>query len=578
MQDSTKVTYQRLLGYLQNYKAAFAAGVVAMLCYAAVDASFIALLKPFMDDGLTAQNEAVLAYAPFVVVGLFFLRGVFSFASTYLISWVGTNVVMQMRQQLFEHYLKLPVAFHDGQSTGDLLSRITFDTEQVYNASSKAMVVLVREGAFVIGMLGIMFYTNWKLSLSFIVIAPLIAVCVAIVSKRFRKVGKSIQSAMGGVTTTSEQMLNGHKEVLMFGGQEKEIQRFKQVNNHNRLQNMKMTTAKAVSNPVIQMLAAVGLASALFMIGSGLIGEKPTPGEFTAVISAMVSMMRPLKQLTNVNSEFQRGMAACQTIFALLDKATEEDKGSKQIERVKGAVSFNNVTFSYPGKEDPTLKNVSFDLPAGQTLALVGRSGSGKSTITSLLARFYNPQQGEITLDEHKIDSLTLSSLRNQFALVSQHVTLFNDSIANNIAYGRPDATQEQIRSAAQAAHVLEFTDTLEQGLDTQIGENGVNLSGGQRQRIAIARAILCDAPILILDEATSALDTESERQIQQALETLQQGRTCIVIAHRLSTIESADKILVVHRGEIEESGTHQSLLAQKGIYSQLHQMQYGDA
>jgi subfamily B ATP-binding cassette protein MsbA len=372
-------------------------------------------------------------------------------------------------------------------------------------------------------------------------------------------------------------MLQGHKVVLMFGGQSQESERFNHANNHNRQQNMKLITTRILSVSTIQVIASLALAVVLFIASIPEFLNTLTPGIFLTVVFCMLTLLKPLKQLTTVNSELQRGLAACKSIFEVLDQATEQDNGKKTVTKARGHVSFDKVSFSYPSGNSLALDNVSFDVPAGSTLALVGPSGSGKSTVSNLLTRFYNASEGQVTLDGETISEIPLSDLRAQFALVSQHVVLFNDTIANNIAYAcGQTVTRKQIEAAAKAAHVLEFVEHLDNGLDTVIGESGFNLSGGQRQRIAIARAILRDAPILVLDEATSALDTESERLIQQALEVLQQDKTCIVIAHRLSTIESADNILVVERGKVVESGTHNQLLSLNGAYSQLHQMQFG--
>ena len=409
-------------------------------------------------------------------------------------------------------------------------------------------------------------------------IGPLVAVIVAVVSKRFRVVSQRIQDAMGGLTSAVEQVIKGHKVVLMFGGQNKEETRFSDKNNDNRQQNMKLIVAKILSVSSIQVIASIALAVVLYIASFPDLVESLTPGVFISVVVNMTILLKPLKQLTTVNSEFQKGMAACVSIFDVLDQELEQDKGQHRITRVKGELEFRNVTFTYPSKEEAALTNVSFKVKPGETCALVGRSGSGKSTISSLLTRFYDNQIGEIRLDGVLLKDMPLKDLRRQFALVSQHVVLFNDTIANNIAYGSEDkVTREQILAAAKTAHVLEFLEQLPDGLDTVVGENGFMLSGGQRQRLAIARALLLDAPILILDEATSALDTESERLIQDALDQLQQNRTSIVVAHRLSTIENADKILVIEAGQIVEQGNHQLLLEQNGHYAQLYNMQFGE-
>ncbi|EEY49297.1 lipid A export ATP-binding/permease protein MsbA [Vibrio cholerae INDRE 91/1] len=445
-------------------------------------------------------------------------------------------------------------------------------------ATSRALVSIVREGASIIGLLTLMFWNSWQLSLVLIVVAPVVAFAISFVSKRFRKISRNMQTAMGHVTSSAEQMLKGHKVVLSYGGQEVERKRFDKVSNSMRQQTMKLVSAQSIADPVIQMIASLALFAVLFLASVDSIRAELTPGTFTVVFSAMFGLMRPLKALTSVTSEFQRGMAACQTLFGLMDLETERDNGKYEAERVNGEVDVKDVTFTYQGKEKPALSHVSFSIPQGKTVALVGRSGSGKSTIANLFTRFYDVDSGSICLDGHDVRDYKLTNLRRHFALVSQNVHLFNDTIANNIAYAAEgEYTREQIEQAARQAHAMEFIENMPQGLDTVIGENGTSLSGGQRQRVAIARALLRDAPVLILDEATSALDTESERAIQAALDELQKNKTVLVIAHRLSTIEQADEILVVDEGEIIERGRHADLLAQDGAYAQLHRIQFGE-
>lgn len=567
---------KRFLTYLSPFKLPFSIAILGMLGYAGIDAFVISQLQPMIDVGLKDTSSDFLRIAAFAIVPLFIIRGLFNFMGSYTLSWISSQVVMKMRQQLFDKYIHLPVEFHDHQSAGTLISKVTFDTEQVANAAGKAFLILIREGAFVIGLLFVMFYQSWQLSVIFLLIGPIVGIIVNIVSKRFRKISKAIQKAMGSLTTGVEQVVKGHKVVLMFGGQKLESEKFQQTNNNNRQQTMKLATTQILSVSTIQVIASIALAFVLYLASTPTMLSALTPGVFIAVLISMMALLKPLKQITTVNNEFQKGMAACASIFDLLDQDIEMDTGKKEITRAQGNLRFKDVTFTYPSKKMPALRNVNFDINAGQTIALVGRSGSGKSTLSSLLTRFYRPQSGEILLDGIALNDVTLRSLRKQFALVSQQVTLFNDTIANNIAYGCADkVTREQIMQAAKAAHVSEFVSQQENGFDTIIGENGVTLSGGQRQRIAIARAILADSPILILDEATSALDTESEKLIQQALEELQKSRTNIVIAHRLSTIESADLILVIEQGEVVERGTHTELLAKDGMYAQLHKMQF---
>nr|WP_314264528.1 lipid A ABC transporter ATP-binding protein/permease MsbA [uncultured Moellerella sp.] len=573
---STRQTFRRLWPSIAPFKLGLGVAAIALIVNAAGDAFMISLLKPLLDEGFGKADNDTLKWLPIAIIGLMLVRGLSSFVSTYCVSWVSGKVVMNMRRRLFGHMMGMPVSFFDQQSTGTLLSRITYDSEQVAASSSGALITIIREGAYIIGLFSLMFYYSWHLSIILIVIAPVVAVAIRIVSKRFRSISKNMQGGMGMVTTSAEQMLKGHKEVLIFGGQEVETKRFNKVSNHMRSQSMKMTTASAISDPIIQMIASLALASVIYAASFPEIIDTLTAGTIGVVFSSMFALLRPLKSLTNVNAQFQRGMAACQTLFAILDMEQEKDEGKLKLEKAQGNIDFDHVTFTYATKEHPALRDISFSIPAGKSVALVGRSGSGKSTIANLITRFYEIDEGSIRIDGHDIREYTLGSLRNQVAVVSQHVYLFNDTIANNIAYATDgNFSREQIAKAAEMAYAMDFISKLEHGLDTMIGENGVMLSGGQRQRIAIARALLRDSPILILDEATSALDTESERAIQAALDELQKNRTSLVIAHRLSTIEKADQILVVEDGQIIERGAHKTLIEQNGVYAQLHKIQF---
>ncbi|MBE7215745.1 lipid A export permease/ATP-binding protein MsbA [Shewanella benthica] len=592
--------FKRLMGYIKPLKVVFGFAVLGLFMYAAVDATFIAVIKPFIDggfggqvsqvtsssgvanidlgtsDGFGASND-VLMMAPIVVIVLFSLRGLANFLSTYCISFMSARLIMDLRQEVFEHYLTLPVSYIDRENSGNLISRVTYDTEQIARATGSALISIVRDSITVVGMLAIMFFYSWKLSLCIFVIGPIIGLIISIVSKRFRKVSKRIQAAMGGVTAATEQMIKGHKNVLAFGGQETESERFALVNEQNRYQNMKLALAQSISQPLVMVIGSFALAFVLYAASFEGMQEELTAGTFATILGAMLAMLQPIKSLTRVNAEFQRGIAASTTVFELLDTQPEVDNGTYKVERVKGELSFNQVSFRYPNQEKLALNKIDFSVKQGQTIALVGRSGSGKSTIASLITRFYTGlEAGSIELDGVNIDDFELKNLRSQVALVSQQVTLFNDTIGNNIAYAYPgEVTQEQIIEAATLAHAMEFIELLPEGLDTQVGENGVLLSGGQRQRIAIARAILRNSPVLILDEATSALDTESEKAIQLGLDNLRHNRTSIVIAHRLSTIESADQILVIDQGEVVERGDHKSLLAQDSVYANLYKMQF---
>lgn len=575
---STLATFKRLFPIIKQYKSGIIIGAIALVLNALVDSGLIYLLKPLLDEGFGQADHGFLKLMSVLVVAFILVRGITNYVAGYCLAWSSGNVVMTLRRTIFQHLIYMPVSYFDKNPIGRSLSRVTYDTEMVANSSSHALVTIVREGAYLISLFVVMIYTSWQLSMVLFMLAPVIGVLIGIVSKRFRQLSRNIQSSMGELTVTTEQMLKGHKEVLSFGGQEIEKARFDRVSNDMRRKGMKIVSADGISDGLVQLIASFALSIILYLSTvEGLHIEDLTAGSFTVVFSSMMAMLRPLKSLTNVNSQFQRGMAACQTLFEFLDLKTENDNGTVEVERAKGNITFNHVSFGYEGKDGLALNDISFSLPQGKTIALVGRSGSGKSTIANLLTRFYDIEQGEITLDGINIQDYRLANLRAQCSIVSQQVHLFNDTIANNIAYAATDKySREDIINAAKAAHAMEFIEKLDEGLDTVIGENGASLSGGQRQRLAIARALLRNSPILVLDEATSALDTESERAIQSALAALQKDKTVLVIAHRLSTIENADEILVVDQGKIIERGTHQALLAQNGAYSQLYSLQFG--
>ena len=570
--------FKRLLGYVRDRKLGLVGGIIGMLGYAAVDTTFVYSIKPLIDQGLNGNDSSVLKWMPFFVLGIVALRGCAAFLSNYCMAWVGNHVVMRLQQQVFSHLMAMPMSFFDRQNTGNLLSKVTYDAGQVSSAASSTLVSLVREGATVIGLLGLMFWHSWQLSVIFLVVGPLVGILISIISRRFRKISRHIQQAVGDITTSTEQMLKGHKEVLMFGGQEVEDKRFYQVSNRMRQQTMKMVAADAIGSPIVQMVASVALAVFLYVATIDSVKATLTAGTFTVMVTSMMMLLKPLKSLTDVNNQFQRGITACQSLFGLLESTPEQDTGTRTLERARGEIEFRNVTFTYPTKETPALRNISFKVEAGKSVALVGRSGSGKSTIASLLTRFYDIEEGEILLDGVNIREYRLSELRKQYALVSQHVHLFNDSVANNIAYAAEEKySRDEIQQAARIAHADDFVSKMPEGYDTVIGENGASLSGGQRQRIAIARALLRDSPVLLLDEATSALDTESERHIQAAIDELCKARTSLVIAHRLSTIEKADEILVIDEGHIVERGNHQTLMDMHGTYAQLRAIQFGN-
>lgn len=573
---STWKTFKRLWPKVSCYSVYLVVIMICLVINGASDTYLLSLIQPLLDKGFAQNNHSFLFNLAFIVLGLFVIRGLSSYISGYVLAWISGHIVMGMRQELFAHFAYSPVSFYDQNSTGRLLSRIVYDSEQVAASSADCLISVVRESIYLAGLVIVMFYNSWQLSMILLIIGPVVGILITIISKRFRKLSKSIQNSMGIVTSSAEQMLKGHKEVLIFGAQDTEINAFNKASNRIRQLGMKMVSISELSTPFIQMIGSFALAFILILASfKDTLGL--TPGEFTVVFSAMIALLKPLKELTKVNAKFQRGMAACQTIFNLLDMPLEQDEGKIVLKKAKGEIEFRNVTFRYPTREKPALVNVSFKVPVGKSIALVGRSGSGKTTIASLLTRFYDIEEGEILLDGINIKEYTLASLREQIGLVSQNVHLFHDTVRNNITYAKQGQySEEQIVNAAQNAYAMDFVKNLEHGLDTIIGENGVLLSGGQRQRVAIARALLRDNPILILDEATSALDTESERAIQSALNELQKNRTSLVIAHRLSTIENADEILVMSDGQIVERGNHQELISKNGTYAQLHQIQFG--
>ncbi|SDW57850.1 lipid A export permease/ATP-binding protein MsbA [Marinobacter mobilis] len=571
-------TYKRLLKYVRPFWVAFVFAVIGNIIYAAASTAMAAAMEYVIEaiENPTDQNRLLLTG---LIVGVFGLRGLGTFMSQYFISYVGRNVINALRVQLFDRLLTLPSRYFDDNASGRLVSKLTFNVEQVAEATTDAVTITLREGLTVIGLLGFMLYTNWKLTVVFLVVGPVIGAVVSYASKRFRRLSKRIQGSMGDITHVASEGIAGYRVVRTFGGEDYERQRFHQVSQHNLVQSLKMASTQAISVPVIQVLVALAIASLVWLMLSPEIRGTMSTGELIAFITAATTMAKPVRQVTSVHAKIQKGVAAAHDVFETMDQPPEQDHGTFAPERVTGQITLDKVCFRYRDQLDDVLHNISLDIPAGQSVALVGRSGSGKSTLVSLLPRFYEYTDGEISIDGHALADYQLQALRGQIALVTQNVVLFNDTIAANIAYGAlKDATREQIREAAAKAHALEFIDRMPEGLDTMIGDNGVMLSGGQRQRLAIARALLKNAPILILDEATSALDTESERHIQDALETVMEGRTTLVIAHRLSTIEKADRIVVMDAGQIVESGRHEELLAAGGAYANLHQTQFSES
>jgi subfamily B ATP-binding cassette protein MsbA len=504
------------------------------------------------------------------------MRGIADFLAGYNISWVGRSIIKRMRQETFGQLLRLPSRYYDSMSAGMLLSKITYNIEQVADATTNAVTVIFRDGLTIVFLIGLMFYRSWVLSLFILVVGPVIAFLVRYISERFRSYSRRIQDSMGDVTKVADEVIVGQRIVKLFGGREHETRRFEEVNERNRYLNMKLMLVNSGSSPIIQMIAGSGMAGVIYV---ALHQQAVTVGIFGSFLAAMLLVLPPLKHITDINAPLQRGIAAGQSIFELLDDKVEDEGGSFTLPRASGELEFRGVTFAYSEAKGPVLHGISFKAAPGETVALVGRSGSGKSTLVGLLPRFYDPSAGTILLDGHSLRDYTLQNLREQVAMVSQDVMLFNDSIRNNIAYGSMDKrTDADIVAAAEAAYAMPFISRLPQGLDTMVGDRGVMLSGGERQRISIARALLKNAPVLILDEATSALDSESERHIQAALESLMANRTTLVIAHRLSTVERADRIIVMDRGNVVEMGRHAELIAKDGQYAALHRLQFRDS
>lgn len=566
--------YLRLLSYVRPYWWTFLFSTLGFVLYAGTQPAFADLMKYLVNEIGEPGSQAYI-WVPLAVLGIFVARGIGSFLGNYFISYVAQYVIYLLRMDMFTALLRLPSCFYHQNISGHLISKLTFNVEQVTSAASDALKVVIRDGATVIGLLIYLLYLNWKLTLIFLALSPLIAVVVAYASKRFRRLGSQIQDSMGDVTHAASESIQGYQLVRTFGGQTFEYDRFKEASKRNRRQRMKMVITQAISTPTVQFIVATSMAMLIFAALHPALGSTMDKGEFIAFITAAAMIAKPLRTLTEINSGIQRGIVAAQSIFVLLDETAEPDNGTHKTDRVQGHLTVRSLSFEYE-ENKPVLHELDIDIEPGQTIALVGRSGSGKSTLASLLPRFYEPTSGEILLDGVPLQDYTLESLREQIALVNQQVVLFAGTIRENIAYGSlADRSDEEILAAARSAHVMEFAERMPDGLDTVIGEKGVMLSGGQRQRLAIARAILKDAPILILDEATSALDTELERHIQAALDNVMEGRTTLVIAHRLSTIEKADRILVMDQGQVVEEGSHEELLAKDGAYAHLYRLQF---
>ena len=571
--DSVWTLYRRLLTYARPLWLAFLLSFAGFAIYGLGQALSAKWLEMVVDT-VQANEYDQRWFLALAVLGIFLLRGVGAFIGNYCIAYVGREVIHTLRTDVFERLLKLPSHYYTRHSSGELLAKLTYNVEQVTGAVTNALKTLFREGLTVVGLLGYMLYLNWKLTLIFIAAGPLIALVVSVAAKRMRRLSRHIQQSVGDITESASESIKGYQVVRIFGGEEAEKERFQQASLKNKRQFMKLIVTQSLNTPIIQFLVALALSALLFLAMHPDVMGTLTTGGFVAFLTAAGMITKPLRQLTNVISIVQKGVAAAESLFEVLDEPAERDQGTLTVERV-GDIEFRQLSFTYPRTETPILSELSLVLPQGKTVALVGRSGSGKSTLASLLPRFNDGWQGELLLNGVPLQSFRLDSLRDQISLVNQNVVLFNGTIAENIAYGSmAGASEEAILAAAEAAHVTEFVEKMPEGIHTLVGEDGVMLSGGQRQRIAIARAILKDAPILILDEATSALDTESERHIQAALEEVIKGRTTLVIAHRLSTIEKADTIVVMEDGRIIEQGSHSELLDQQGAYSRFHILQ----
>jgi ATP-binding cassette, subfamily B, bacterial MsbA len=567
--------YRRLLKYAKPYLGVFLIGVLGSFLFAASNVALAYLVQKFLHGAFVVKNPAVLWQVPVGVVVLFTLRGVGDYVQSYYPSWVGRQVIKGLRRDVFSHYLRLPTAYLDQQQSGHLLSKLTNNIELVAAAATSAAISLISDSLSILGLLIWMFYKNWRLAAFCLVAAPIIGWLMKIANRSFRRYSERIQNSMGDITRVAKEAIDAHRLIKIFNAEDHQTERFELVNEHNRASNMKLIRAKAISNPVVQCIASIALASVLYVAIRLVFSNHMQVDEFFGFLTALMMIPAPLRSLISMSGPLQQGIAAGQSVFELLDEPTEGAGGSRRIARARGEIEFRNVSFSYGGAKGDVLHEVSFHVRPGETVAIVGRSGSGKTTLVGLVPRFYDVRHGSVLLDGIDVREYALKDLRSQVSLVSQDVFLFNDTIRNNIAFNAVEKTDAEVEAAARSANVMEFVAQQPQGFDTPLTDRGQNLSGGQRQRISIARALLKDSPVLILDEATAALDNESERRVQQELGVLMQGRTTLVIAHRLSTVEGADRIIVLDHGRITETGSHQELLARGGLYAALHGMQF---
>ena len=577
MEHSYK-TYLRLLSYGKPYWLIFSIGVIAMLVFAVTDTGFAFLIKTLTDSFAGTQSsfdaDQIKVFLPLAVIIIFFVRGISGFFSVYNIAWIGRQVIKLLRGEVYNKFLTLPTLFLDRESNAELLSKVTYNIEQVAESTSNILTVLIRDTLTIIVLTAYMIFLSPMLASVIFIVAPAIALLVRFLSQLFRRYSERIQDSMGDVTHAIKETLQNHRIIKIFDGQDFEKERFSVVNENNRKHNMKLFSTKAIGDAVTIFLSSLGVAGVVYVATLDEVRSTMTVGDFSGFITAMVLLMTPLKRLTNVNAMIQKGIAAAGSIFSLIDEKDERDRGTTEAGRVGGSISFQDVNFSYDDNKR-TLEGINLTIHSNEKLAIVGKSGSGKTTLVNLIPRFYDISSGKLMIDSENIENYSLRSLRSNISLVTQEVTLFNDTIFNNIAYGK--YTDDEVRRAVSSAHMDEFIDSLPDGLNTVVGDQGILLSGGQRQRIAIARALLKDAPILILDEATSALDSESEQHIQKALDQLMENRTTLVIAHRLSTIENADRIIVLSKGQIVEEGSHDELLNNNAEYASLHRLQFND-